>query len=68
MHTTEVSIQFQPNTYSFMGGSGAQTLTVSIFNLPGNLQCDVEVTVSLVNGPKASKCFLNIFIHIKLQN
>ena len=43
-----------------MGGSGAETLMVRIFNLPGNLQRDVEVTVSLVNGPKASKCFKNI--------
>ena len=55
MHTTEVSIQFEPSTYTFMGGSGDQTLMVRIFGLPGNLQCDVEVTVSLMNGPKASK-------------
>ena len=44
-----------------MGGSGAETLMVRIFDLPGNLQCDIEVTVSLVNGPKASMCFKNIF-------
>lgn len=51
---------FSPNVYNFNGGMGDVDLTLEVSNLvdSGILECDVDVTVNLMDGPKASKFLL----------
>ena len=51
-----VVVGFNPAIYTFTEEDGAVDLTLEVNGLNGVLECDINVTVILFDGTKASKC------------
>lgn len=47
---------FEPDNYTFVDGQGAVEIYVEIAVLTGIIECDLDITVTLVDGPRASEC------------
>lgn len=48
---------FEPDNYTFFDGQGDVDIYVQIAELTGIIECDLDITVNLVDGPRASECY-----------
>lgn len=54
---TDVVVGFEPDNYTFFDGQGDVDIYVQIAELTGIIECDLDITVNLVDGPRASECY-----------
>ena len=52
----DVVVGFEPDNYTFVDGQGAVEIYVELAVLTGIIECDLDITVTLVDGPRASEC------------